>query len=189
VTDRSLAFTEEENVGYLRFVASIERAVQAVDAAPEPKAVAFSEQLEILLGVWQEDDKAQMQVREETARALLHVEQRNLLAQRLVDKWMNRMSDQPVPLLVRSFLIGPWAQVVAESQLNCVQGSSDPQGYLAVVEELIWSVQPWQARRNPVRLVEMIPEMLPDRGVDGGRRHANRGALARRRRDFRGGLS
>ena len=49
---------------------------------------------------------------------------------------------------------------MAESQLNCTRGSTDPQGYLAVVDELIWSVQPWQARRNPVRLVEMIPAML-----------------------------
>ena len=135
-------------------------AVRAIDASHDLKTTAFSDQLDRLMAVWQEDDKVLMQMREETARALLHVEQRNLLAQRLVDQWMSRMSDQPVPLLVRSFLIGPWAQVVAESQLNCVKGSSDPQGYLAVVEQLIWSVQPWQARRNPVRLVEMIPEML-----------------------------
>ena len=31
---------------------------------------------------------------------------------------------------------------------------------MPAVDELIWSVQPWQARRNPVRLVEMIPAML-----------------------------
>jgi hypothetical protein len=160
VTDRSLAFTDEANDGYVRFVASIEGAVRAIDAWPDSKTTAFAEQIEALLAIWQQDDKALMQMREETARALLHVEQRNLLAQRLVDHWMSRMSDQPVPLLVRSFLIGPWAQVVAESQLNCVQGSSDPQGYLAVVEQLIWSVQPWQARRNPAKLVELIPEML-----------------------------
>ena len=142
VTDRSLAFTDEDDKGYARFVASIEDAVRAIDASTAPKTVAFAEGLEALLAVWQEEDKVQMQLREEAARALLHVEQRNLLAQRLIEQWMHRMTDQPVPLLVRSFLIGPWAQVVAESQLNCTNGSSDPQGYLAIVEELIWSVQP-----------------------------------------------
>ena len=134
--------------------------MQTINASTELRAVAFALEMEKLLSVWQQDDKAQLALREETARALLHVEQRNLLAQRLVDQWLGRMKEQPVPLLVRSFLVGPWAQVVAESQLNCTRGSTDPQGYLAVVDELIWSVQPWQARRNPVRLVEMIPAML-----------------------------
>ena len=160
VTDRSLAYTSEQDIGYERFVESIRGAVSSIKASPEAKAVAFALEMERLLAVWQQDDKAQMALREETARALLHVEQRNLLAQRLVDQWLGRMNDQPVPLLVRSFLVGPWAQVVAESQLNCTSGSTDPQGYLAVVDELIWSVQPWQARRNPVRLVELIPPML-----------------------------
>ena len=160
VTDRSLAYTTEDEPGYARFVESINGAVQTINASTELRAVAFALEMEKLLSVWQQDDKAQLALREETARALLHVEQRNLLAQRLVDQWLGRMKEQPVPLLVRSFLVGPWAQVVAESQLNCTRGSTDPQGYLAVVDELIWSVQPWQARRNPVRLVEMIPAML-----------------------------
>jgi len=160
VTDRSLAYTSEQDIGYERFVESIRGAVSSIKASPEAKAIAFALEVEKLLAVWQQDDKVQMALREETARALLHVEQRNLLAQRLVDQWLGRMNDQPVPLLVRSFLVGPWAQVVAESQLNCTRGSTDPQGFLAVVDDLIWSVQPWQARRNPVRLVELIPSML-----------------------------
>lgn len=160
VTDRSLAFTSEADEGYARFVQSIESAVQAIIDSKAPKAMAFARELESLLLVWQKDDKAQMQLREETARALLHVEQRNLLAQRLVEQWLSKLGDKPVPALVRGFLLGPWAQVVAESQLNCTRGSSDPQGYLALVDDLIWSVQPKQARRNPVKLVEMIPGML-----------------------------
>ena len=160
VTDRSLAFTDEEDKGYARFLASIEDAVRAIDGSTAPKTVAFAEGLEALLAIWQKEDRVQIQLREEAARALLHIEQRNLLAQRLIEQWMHRMTDQPVPLLVRSFLIGPWAQVVAESQLNCTNGSADPQGYLAIVDELIWSVQPAQARRNPVRLVELIPGVL-----------------------------
>lgn len=160
VTDRSLAFTSEADESYAWFLRSIDSAVQAIVASKAPKANAFARELDTLLAVWQKEDKAQMQLREETARALLHVEQRNLLAQRLVDQWLGKLSDKPIPPLVRGFLIGPWAQVVAESQLNCLRGSSDPQGYLALVDDLIWSVQPRQARRNPVRLVDMIPGML-----------------------------
>ncbi|MBE2261796.1 MAG: DUF1631 family protein [Burkholderiaceae bacterium] len=160
VTDRSLAFTSENDEGYQRFLNSIESATAGIQSADVPAAMAFARELNRLAAIWQRDDKALLLLREETARKLLHVEQRNLLAQRLVDQWLHRMGDQPVPVLVRSFLAGPWAQVVAESQLNCTTGSSDPQGYLALVDDLIWSVQPQLARRNPVRLVEMIPSML-----------------------------
>ena len=160
VTDRSLAYTEEGNEGYARFILSIDAAVRGIVESRWPKAFAFAKQLETLLAIWQSEDQLQMQLREETARALLHVEQRNLLAQRLLDDWQGRLADKPVPPLVRNFLLGPWAQVVAESQLNCNQGASDSQGYTALVEDLIWSTQPRQARRNPVRLVQMIPGML-----------------------------
>ena len=160
VTDRSLAYTEEGNEGYARFILSIDAAVRGIVESRWPKAFAFAKQLETLLAIWQSEDQLQMQLREETARALLHVEQRNLLAQRLLDDWQGRLADKPVPPLVRNFLLGPWAQVVAESQLNCNQGASDSQGYTALVEDLIWSTQPRQARRNPVRLVQMIPAML-----------------------------
>ena len=160
MTDRSLAFTSENDEGYQRFLNSIESSVQSIETATVPPAMAFGREMERLSAIWQRDDKALLLLREETARKLLHVEQRNLLAQRLVDQWLHKLGDQPVPVLVRSFLVGPWAQVVAESQLNCTTGSSDPQGYLALVDDLIWSVQPHLARRNPVRLVEMIPSML-----------------------------
>ena len=160
VTDRSLAFTSENDEGYQRFLTSIENAVLSIQNSQVSPAMAFAREMERLSTIWQRDDKALLLLREETARKLLHVEQRNLLAQRLVDQWLHKLGDQPVPVLVRSFLVGPWAQVVAESQLNCTTGSSDPQGYLAIVDDLIWSVQPELARRNPVRLVEMIPSML-----------------------------
>ena len=73
VTDRSLAFTDEQNDGYARFVQSIDAAVQGIVESHSPKAFAFAKQLETLLAIWQHEDRVQMQLREETARALLHV--------------------------------------------------------------------------------------------------------------------
>ena len=59
-----------------------------------------------------------------------------------------------------NFLRGPWAQVVAESQLRCAEGTTDADGYLSLVDDLIWSVQLKLARRNRARLVDMVPGML-----------------------------
>jgi Protein of unknown function (DUF1631) len=160
VTDRSLAFTDESDPAYQHFVKSVDDAVHGILASGLPMAQAFGQQIELLMARWQHEDKAQTLVREETARALLHVEQRNLLAQRLVEAWRLKLDVVDVPVLVRAFLLGPWAQVVAQEQLDCTSGSSDARGFLALVDDLIWSVQPQQARRDPVRLVSLIPGML-----------------------------
>ena len=45
-------------------------------------------------------------------------------------------------------------------QLSHPDGTPDPYGFLSLVDELIWSVQPGVARRNRTRLVEMVPRML-----------------------------
>ena len=92
--------------------------------------------------------------------ALLHAEQRNLLAQRMAADFAERVRDKKVPDMVVSFLQGPWAQVVAESQLQCADGTVDTDGYLGLVDDLIWSVQLRLARRNRAKLVDMVPGML-----------------------------
>jgi hypothetical protein len=62
---------------------------------------------------------------------------------------------------VRDFLKNAWAQVVAEAQLSCEDGSSDPHGYRALVDDLVWSVQKSSAQRGRARrLVQMIPGLL-----------------------------
>jgi hypothetical protein len=91
---------------------------------------------------------------------LLHAEQRNLLAQKLSVDFSQRMQDKKIPEMVGNFLRGPWAQVVAESQLGCTDGTVDSDGYLAMVDDLLWSVQLRLARRNRTRLVEMVPSLL-----------------------------
>jgi hypothetical protein len=98
--------------------------------------------------------------REEAARALLHAEQRNMLAQFLAQDFRANAEGVDVPQVVVDFACGPWAQAVAESQLGCTDGSSDPQGYQELVGELYWSVQRRVAKRNRKRLVQIIPGML-----------------------------
>jgi hypothetical protein len=92
---------------------------------------------------------------------LLHAEQRNLLAHRLGQQFDERMQDKKVPELVAAFLRGPWAHVVAQAQLDVADGSVDPGGYQALVDDLIWSVQRRLTRRNRPRLLQLVPDMLP----------------------------
>jgi hypothetical protein len=159
ITSRSLAFTSVDEPGFSRFQKTLDNAVSVL-AGGEGDAAAFTRVLRKLEDGWALDENQHRQRAEEAARSLLHVEQRNMLAQRLSDEFLVRMGSKPVPELVVNFLRGPWAQVVAESQLRCADGSQDVEGYLSLVDDLIWSVQLRLTQRNRSRLVDMVPQML-----------------------------
>jgi len=159
ITSRSLAFTSEDQPGYAHFQKVLENAV-AVLVGGEGDAASFSRVLRKLEEGWAREEQEQRQRAEEAARGLLHAEQRNLLAQKLSEDFAERLKNKKVPEIVSVFLRGPWAQVVAESQLRCADGTADADGYLGLVDDLIWSVQLKLARRNRARLVDIVPGML-----------------------------
>ena len=66
-----------------------------------------------------------------------------------------------MPDEVSRFLIGPWAQVLAEAQLTDKTGSPDPGRYRELVDALIWSAQPRLTRMNTGRLARLLPKLLP----------------------------
>ncbi len=160
VTQRSLAFSNEKDPGWQRFLVTVEESVgwltsKVVDAD------TFGELLDHLQAQWGEHDVGLKQRREEAARALLHAEQRNLLAQKLAGEFADQVKTLEVPEFVGDFLRNSWAQVVAEAQLSCADGSDDPYGYRAMVDDLVWSVQRSTATRGRAkRLVQMIPGLL-----------------------------
>lgn len=159
LTGRSLAFPSENAPGYGHFQKTLENAVNVL-AWGEGDAAGFARVLRKLDEGWSHEEHDQRQRAEEAARGLLRAEQRNLLAQHLAQDFTERLHNKSVPEIVATFLRGPWAQVVAQSQLQCVDGTVDADGYLGMVDDLIWSVQPRRARRNRARLVQMVPGML-----------------------------
>ncbi|MBL0424248.1 DUF1631 family protein [Ramlibacter alkalitolerans] len=160
IIQRSLAFPSEEDAGWPRFLESL----QSVSRWLESKVMdadTFGEMLDELQAQWTEQDQGARQKREEAARALLHAEQRNLLAQKLASDFADSLGGLDVADFIRDFLKNAWAQVVAEAQLSCEDGSPDPYGYRAMVDDLIWSVQKTTAQRGRARrLVQMIPGLL-----------------------------
>ncbi len=160
MTQRSLAFASESDDGWQRFLLTTESAVTWL-GSKVIDADTFGELMDQLQAQWGEQDKALLQRREEGARALLHAEQRNLLAQKLAAEFTAALAGLEVADFVGDFLRGSWAQVVAETQLSCTDGSDDPFGYRALVDNLIWSVQKSTALRGRLRrLAEMIPGLL-----------------------------
>ena len=159
MTHRSLAFSSESDEGFGVFSKSISNAVRVLTGS-SGDAATFTRVLRKLEQGWARDEEVLRKQHEEGVRKLLHAEQRNLLAQRFAEDFLAQVKDKDVPELILAFLRGPWAQVLAESQLRCTDGSSDPDGYLAFVDDLIWSVQLRLTRRNRPRLVQLVPNLL-----------------------------
>ena len=159
LTHRSLRYSTESDEGFHGFLQSIVDAVRDL-AASQGEAATFVRVLAGLEERWSRSEVEQRQRQEGGARALLHAEQRNLLAHRLATDFQERVKDKNIPEPVMVFLYGPWAQVVAESQLRCADGTTDADGYLALVDELLWSVQVNLTRRNRARLVQLVPNLL-----------------------------
>jgi hypothetical protein len=160
ITQRSLAFSEEKDPGWQRFLVTVEDSVRWL-GSKVIDADTFGELIDHLHEKWAEHDEVLLQRREEAARALLHAEQRNLLAQKLAADFAQQVQGLEVADFVVDFLKNSWAQVVAEVQLSCVDGSDDPYGYRAMVDDVGWSGQKSTATRGRAkRLVQMIPGLL-----------------------------
>jgi len=159
ITHLSLGYQSERDEGFYRFLEKVAAGVKEL-ASGQGEAESFARVLMTLEAQWSRDDLAMKPRQEEAARALMHAEQRNLLAHRLAADFHERLQGKKIPELVTVFLCGPWAQVIAESQLSRTDGTTDADGYLALVDDLIWSVQVKLAQRNRARLVKLVPNLL-----------------------------
>lgn len=163
VTNRSLSFAHEREEGYEPFLQSVVQSIAMLHqktSVGETVQLAFGEVMERLSASWTKLDAQENIRRQEAARSLLHAEQRNTIAQFVAQEFRQQSDGLGVPAMVLDFACGPWAHAVAESQLRCTDGRTDPQGYQGLVTELFWSVQPSKAKRNRKRLVQLIPGML-----------------------------
>ena len=161
VTQRSLAFQSETDEGWTRFMDTVQYGARWLADSKVVDADVFGELLDHMQSVWAGHDSTLRQRREDAARALLQAEQRNLLAQKLAQDFEQACKGDEVAPFVLEFLRGCWAQVVAQAQLTCADGSDDPFGYRALVADLVWSVQVGPGERQPARrLAQMVPTLL-----------------------------
>lgn len=159
VTQRSLAYTSQDEDGFSDLLQSVRGAVRSLARVPATEEV-FARLHKRLRRRWEEDDARKNQRRVEAARALMHAEQRQSQAERLAQEFQLRMQDQEVPEFVQRFLVGPWAQALAEHQLSAEVPGDDVESLETVAEDLLWSVQPTLIRRDVDRLARLVPRLL-----------------------------
>jgi hypothetical protein len=159
ITQRSLGYLSEDDEGFADLLRSVVAAVKAIRRAPATEE-SFARLLRRLRRRWDEDGARKSQMRTETARALLHAEQRHLLAERLTQDFHQRIADKELPGFVVDFLCRPWAQAVAQAQLAGVIEAADGSPIISVADDLIWCAQARLVQRDHSRLVRLMPRLL-----------------------------
>ena len=159
VVQRSLGVDRIDQDGVQGFAVCVSTAIANL-LRSAGDASAFAQALDMLERDWFELEEARRKQREAERAEREHGEKRMVLAQRFSQALMERFRSGVLPELVAAFLRGPWSQVLAEAHLRNADADSDPRGFLAVVEDLVWSVQPPTLPRDYARLVRLIPRLL-----------------------------
>lgn len=159
LTQRSLGYQSHADEGFDALIGSIQAAVRSLQRVEASEAV-YARLLRRLRRRWAQDEARKRQRHADATRALLHAEQRQTLAERLAQDFAQRLHGLDVPVFVQHFLQGPWAQAVAEWQLQAPADAPETD-LAALTDELIWSVQPSLIRRDVDRLGRLLPRLVP----------------------------
>lgn len=169
ITERSLAFRSEHDTGYAPFAAQVRDTVRALQQPGPDVADRFAALLiDMVRSQAQALGPGPVQARGLAVQTLVRVEQRNLLAERVAAEFSARNDFDRSPGVVRRFLMGPWAQVVAQARLEATErpapGTSPTDApsfrYTDILPDLLWSSQLALASRNRPRLIKVIPNVL-----------------------------
>ena len=160
MTERSLAYATIVTPGFDQFVKSMREAAEVLAISQIKSTDPFEYALKTLEADWQQQEQRENRQRDKAVHALLHAEQRNLLAERLAGEIRGKPGASMAPAEVMAFLCGPWAQVLAEARLADRKGALDPGGFMGVANDLIWTTQPEQRQSDTSRIEHLIPAML-----------------------------
>lgn len=167
ITEGSLAYTSELDDAYAGFAREVRAIVQALLAPGDDLSERFQALLERLKRYQVETAPPdQMKARGQAMQTLVKVEQRKLLAERVANEFRARQDYPKAPGVVRRFLTGPWAQVVAHARMADSAGmpltpaDSPAIRYTDILGDLLWSSQLALASLNRPRLVKIIPRLL-----------------------------
>ena len=170
IVTQSIRFDSVDGPAFKAFMQPLNKVVGELQWVPIDNAEPFVISLQALTQAWDVQAQQAQKQREYAVIDLAHAEQRGLLAAELAQEIRDRSDAQDLPAPVLGFVAGPWSHVLAQERLandeqadqkGASEGGTPPgTPYLAVLDELFWSVSPDRAGADLDRLVKLIPVML-----------------------------
>ena len=127
---------------------------------PAPDAGLYGRALTQLDAFLADQLQTQLRAAHATVRQLQLAERREVLEQHLVQRLTDQMAPVRATPVVRRFMTGPWAKVLAEAMLRQGEQGEETRGYIKLVDELLWSVQLPNHPESRQRLLSLLPDML-----------------------------
>ncbi len=167
ITERSLAFRSEYDGGYAAFADEVHEIQRALEVPGNDLPQRF-ERLLARFVASQVTALAPSTIlaRGKAVKTLVRVEQRNLLAERVAQEFQARNDFERAPGVVKRFVIGPWAQVVAQARIDATESDggspadSPALRFAQILPDLLWSTYLAAASQNRPRLIRVIPNVL-----------------------------
>ncbi len=159
LAQQSFAYDSVEAGGFREFAEGMRQALAHLNpatGAPE----TFERVLARLRQAWSQVEQSRQAQQQAAVQALQQAEKRNQLARQIADHIRKQPDTVMVPDLVVDFACGPWAQVMAQARIDGRVDQPGEPDYVALLEDLFWSVRPDQVRQQPGQLVKLIPQLV-----------------------------
>jgi len=159
IASTSIGWTGEGE-GNARYLAEVQKAIHTVLSAPD-EGIAVFERALAEFEVYLNDER----VRDDdpvvrAKRALAEAEEREVLAINATIKIRSAFDGVQIESYLREFLLEVWVRVLVAVMVRDREEKSVLRGYLAIVPDLVWSVQPKLSQEERKRLVATIPRVL-----------------------------
>ncbi len=162
ITASSLAFAHENAAGFASFMQNLQAVAGELSAPHGEMEPDFAVVLQDFERRQASQGQESTQAQNRAVQALLHAEQRNLLAEKIAAEIRQRPDFVSGNRIISSFLTGPWAQVMAKERLlgeHAGLGASKAV-FSLTLGDVLWSLDLAQASRHRSRLVRIIPDLL-----------------------------
>ena len=141
-------------------LAYCETLVDDIARAPVQDAVLYRHGLGRLEAFLGEQLREQQQRAQPAADSLERAERREELERQLSQRLAEQMANIRTSAVVRRFVTGTWAKVLAESMQRFGEKVEPTVGYLKAVDELLWSLRLPDHPQSRKRLVMLLPGLL-----------------------------
>lgn len=159
LAQHSFAYDRAEAEGFAEFLADMRDTLARLNPAAGASET-FERVLVRLRHIWSQAEQRRQVQQQAAVQALQQAEKRNQLARQIAAHIRKQPGTVLVPDLVVDFACGPWAQVMAQAQIEGKVEQPGAPDHVALLEDLFWSVRPDQVRQQPGQLVKIIPQLV-----------------------------
>jgi hypothetical protein len=161
VCERSFKYNDEFSPEFQSFLGEVAQTFGRLNDIEQLRtATPFQAALATLQTGWSAQDRLDEEAQHPVLEAVQFAERRQLEAQRLAVTLRERDDLASASPTVQEFLLDTWSLVIAHARLTQPQAGSDPGGRLALVADLLWSVDRNASLHEPARAFALIPRVL-----------------------------